>query len=277
MSIYYASFEQFGKVQNFLDELLRGGVSPDDLSVITCRVPEGLESSNEGTVGDATAFVGRDDDPIVDEILHPQGKDITDLTAAHESEVRGGISTSDRSRNVDSVDQSDDSQRLAENMMLEPPRHTPQSQHEHDDLALTLRTGFPTPVPTLDDVQDTETPMQDQMTGGIETIVVRDAGLIMGGGGLATAAFDVINPKHTHDSMALVAYLKDEGVQEEAAGDIRDAFDAGDIVVAVELVPGRVREDFIESVAERCGGRSFGMFDAPRFYDEGGEGRASAL
>jgi hypothetical protein len=258
MSTYFATFESLQAARKMLDELVRSGVRPDDVSLLTRQSSQAMEMSS---VGDATSFVGRSDDP--DQELIPERKNLSDLSTTVQGNI-GGIDTSDTATNVDSVDQADDSQSLSEDM-LEPPRMTTQSEHERDDLGLALLTGFPTTVPLLDDVKDSEGSRLDQLAEGLEVMSIPGSGTIIGGGALATAGMDAIGPAGSMDG--LMAFLKDEGVSERGARVYCDALARDQVLVAVNVPPGAVREGAIEEIAERWGAKQAGLVDAPRFHE----------
>ncbi|HWD37361.1 MAG TPA: hypothetical protein VG944_00810, partial [Fimbriimonas sp.] len=150
MSTYFATFADWNQAQAAVHELVNGGVSPDDLSLIICR--QSLGSSirgDQGSVGDATYFVGRQDDPVRSGPL-PKHPDVSELTTIEQSNV-SPIDTSDIATDVESIDQMDDSQEEAE-LQTRPRMGISQGEHEVDDLALTLVTGFPTTPPMTDEV-----------------------------------------------------------------------------------------------------------------------------
>ncbi|MEZ0324311.1 MAG: hypothetical protein ACAH95_00250 [Fimbriimonas sp.] len=260
MSTYFATFESLQSARNMLDELVRSGVRPDDVSLVTRQASEQVEPAS---VGDATAFVGREDDP--DQELLAERKNLSDLSNAVQGNI-SGIDTSDVATNVESVDQGDDSQSLSEDM-LEPPRMTTQSEHERDDLGLTRLTGFPTTVPMLDDIKDAEGARMDQMAEGLEMMSIPGAGTIVGGGALATAALDAIGP--TQSTEGLMAFLRDEGLSDDLARSYCEALGRNLVLVAVNVPVGAVREDAIEQIAERWGACDGGLVDAPRFHEGG--------
>jgi hypothetical protein len=262
MSTYFATFENLQSARSMLDELVRSGVRPDDVSLVTRQAVN--ESDRLSSVADATVFVGREDDP--DTELIPERKNLSDLSTAVQGNIMG-IDTSHIPTDVESVDQSDDSQSLAEDS-LEPPRMTTQSEHERDDIGLALLTGYPTTVPLLDDIKDGEGARMDQFTEGLETMSIPGSGTIIGGGALGTAGLDAISP--TGSTEGLMAFLRDEGVSDEAARNFCDALTQNQVLVAVNVPPGNVREGSIEEVAERWGARNGNLIDAPRFHEGGG-------
>ncbi|MFI5387827.1 MAG: hypothetical protein ACHQ50_17090, partial [Fimbriimonadales bacterium] len=111
MSTFYAAFPDSARAQQMVRCLLTDGINLDDISLVS-RGTVNIEGAAPPSTGDASFFVGRRDDPshgLVDERTPD-----ADFEAAEESPVGGGISTSDRSLDVDSVDQMDESQEIAE-------------------------------------------------------------------------------------------------------------------------------------------------------------------
>lgn len=275
MSTYYATFNEIRQARGFLDELVREGVSPDDISLIARRADANADSAAEMTervrsVGDATVFVGRSDDPRRDDLVPPSlaGADMTTLEMSNLNPV----DTSNSATDVDSVDQMDDSQEEMDKMTY-PRRSISQSEHERDDVSMATITGFPTSAPVIDDVIDADTPLQDQMADSFETIEVPGFGIVAGGGALATAALDFANPENPAGTDRLVDFLKDEGIPEPRAKDLCEAFDAGRAFVAVAVNPGDVNEQAVERIADRYQVADAQLYDAPRFYEGGAEMR----
>jgi hypothetical protein len=278
MSTFYATFQNVRSARTAVHELLRNGVNPDSVSLIANgegidpvdRVREGQMREEVHSVGDATAFVGRRDDPRQDG-PPPSPEDFTRYSTTVLDETASGIDTSDKLTNVDTVDQSDDSQELVDRDTF-TDGHISHSEHERDDINLALHTNYPTPIPVIEDnFDDAETRMQDQNDDSLDEIVVPGFGVVMGGGALATAALDFINPNGQHETDSLLAHLKDEGVPGERAKALRSAFEHGGAVVAVEIVPGEVDEEQVEATAGRHGAENAGLFDAPRYYQNGGQ------
>lgn len=278
MSTFYATFRNVKAARTAVHELLRNGVNPDSVSLIANEsgidLPDGIGQGHMRedvhSVGDATAFVGRKDDPRRDG-PPPSPEDYTRYSTTVLDETASGIDTSDSATNVDTVDQADDSQELVDRDTF-TDGHISHSEHERDDINLALHTGYPTPIPIIEDeVIDTETPMQDQNDDGLDSIVVPGFGVVMGGGALATAALDFINPNGHHETDSLIIHLRDEGVPGERAQELRKAFEQGGAVIAIEIVPGEVNEEQVETTTERHGAENAGLFDAPRFYQNGGK------
>lgn len=278
MSTFYATFRNVKSARTAVHELLRNGVNPDSLSLIANE--KGVDFVDRGqagrireevhSVGDATAFVGRRDDPRRDGPA-PGPEDYTRYSTTVLDETASGIDTSNKATDVDTVDQADDSQELVDRDTF-TDGHISHSEHDRDDVNLALHTGFPTPVPLLEESAiDTETAIQDQNDDSLDEIVVPGFGLVMGGGALATAALDFINPNGQHGTDSLIVHLRDEGVSGERANALRAAFDGGGAVIAVEIVPGETNEEQVEATAERHGAENSGLFDAPRFYQNGGQ------
>src|SRR5437870_5084001 len=111
MSTFYAAFPDSVNAQLMVRHLLNDGLELDDISLVT-RDETNIEASAPPSTGDASFFVGRDDDPSHDAV--DESSPGAEYEAAEVSQVGGGISTSDKGKNVDSVDQMDDSQSAAE-------------------------------------------------------------------------------------------------------------------------------------------------------------------
>lgn len=256
MSTFYAAFSESASAERMLQQLLADGVEIDDLSLVT---RDALSSaSSTGALGDASYFVGRDDDPVERRVDISRG---ADYEAAVESEIGGGIATDTVDRSADSVDQMDDSQATAEREFLEPRGEVSIASHEMDDLNRAVRTGFPTPVTPLDN--DFATPPSD-VDAGLAAIQVEGVGSVVGGGDLATAAFDWKGSNGTPDGASFLTYLQDEGVPPDAANELLDIFGNGGAVMAVALTP-KIDEEALASVAENHGAVTTGWFGAPRY------------
>jgi hypothetical protein len=255
MSTFFAAFPDSGKAQQMVRHLLNDGINLDDISLVT-RDEVNIEDGGAASNGDASFFVGRTDDPAHD--LVDESTPDADYEAAEISRIGGGISTSDSGQNVDSVDQMDDSQSAAEDETW-PREDTSNSRHELDDLDRAVRTGFPTPVTPLDNDVATDT----EPDRSFDPVPVPGVGVVIGGGDLATAAFDWGGNGKT-DSSAFLTYLQDEGVPPGPANELLSQFGNGGAVLAVALFP-EVNEDALEDVAERYGAVTSGWFGAPRY------------
>jgi len=259
MSTYYATFANHQQAKDALRELLRGGVRPDDASLLLPgdSVADTTDLSAGGTVGDASYLVGRSDDPAA-----PAFRDdpLVEMTTIEGSRING-IDTSDSAFTGDTVDQTDDSQDGAEDMLY-PRRGISQSVHELDDLALTVTTGLPTPIPEIDDIQDGDE-MQDQNEEGLEAFDVPGFGAVLGSGSLATAALGEGDLDHR-----LSAFLEDDGMPTAVIDELIVTLHKGEAVLAIVATPGEIDEPAVEEIAQRNGGTDLGLFDAPRYYDK---------
>lgn len=259
MSTYYATFADHQRAKDALRELLRGGVRPDDASLLLPgdSVADANDLTAYSSVGDATYRVGRADDPAA---TIDQDDPLDEMTTIAQSAV-SGIDTSNAAFTGDSIDQMDDSQSVAEDTLY-PYREISQSTHEKDDLAMAVTTGLPTPVPEIDDIKDGDE-MQDQNEEAMEALDVPGFGLALGNGALATAALGEgsIEPR-------LTDFFKDDGVPTAAADDLLAALREGQALLAVVATPGEIDEPTVEAIAARNGGTDRGLFDAPRYYDQ---------
>jgi hypothetical protein len=263
MSTFYASFPEPAKAQYVALTLLSEGIQPDDISVVAhangteaALVAEEIEPSE-----DATAFVGREDDPDQDSLI-PEVRDSTSYMVQREAATGGGIATSTPDDNVSRYEEMDDIE-AAESDMLDQPADRPHSRHEVDDLQLTMSTGFPTNVPVIDDFEPQRLPGESALTHGLEAIKVPGLGVVMGGGALATAALDLSDG--SADAKRLVSHLQDEGVPPQAAEGILEELQHGGAVLAVALVPGESDPDRLQELASRNGATKAEMYDAQRY------------
>src|SRR5204863_32666 len=105
---------------------------------------------------------------------------------------------------------------------------------ELDDLDRAVMTGFPTPVTPIDNDFPPESTDADR---SMEAIRVPGLGLVIGGGDLATAAFDWAGKNGEPDASSLLTYLQDEGVPPGTANELLSQFGNGGAILAVALVP----------------------------------------
>jgi hypothetical protein len=255
MSTFYATFPDPVQAQLVARLLLDDGIEQDDLSLLSPK-QSNIEAAAPPSTGDATFFVGAKDDPA--HALVNEDSPDADYEAVEVSKVGGGISTSNSDENVESVDQMEDSQSVAEDQIY-PRDDTSNSQHELDDLNRAVRTGFPTPVTPLD--TDSGAVPSDR---SLESIWVPGVGMVFGGGDFATAAFDWSGKGGDLDAPSFLTYLQDEGVPPAVANDLLSQYANGSAVLAVTLAP-PVNEEALDEVAERYGAIVTGSYGAPRF------------
>jgi hypothetical protein len=271
MSNFYATFQNAQDAQATLQELVRGGVRAEDLSLVIPTIdadarltqlnPTGLRESAT-SVGDATSFVGRPDDPRVDELPEADG-DYSKYTTLEASPI-SGVDTSNVETDVDSVDQMENSQEEAERMLY-PRNEESYGQHERDDADLAMLTGFSEAVPMEDDVHDTESVSQTQLDDALPTLMFPGFGVVIGSGDLATGVLDLIGPRGLSDPDSLVNYLRTEGLTLERAKQYRDACVRGEAMLAVAIAPGSVNEPLVELIAERHHARNAALVGVPRY------------
>src|SRR5262245_23743581 len=108
MSTYYATFADHQRAKDALRELLRGGVRPDDASLLLPgdTVSDAADLTAYASVGDASYRVGRADDPAD---TFAKDDPVDQMTTVAASAV-SGVDTSNAATTGDSVDQMDDSQ-----------------------------------------------------------------------------------------------------------------------------------------------------------------------
>jgi hypothetical protein len=182
-----------------------------------------------------------------------------------ESDEIGGPDTSDRTLDVDSIDQADDSQEMAEETIY--PKGMSHAAREDEDFRAEERTGFRAGPNAPDDPYDTETPLEDQNVNALEAISGPGQATVVGSGGLATAALELFASKGSEGVTAISRFMVESGVPRPDAEGYGDAVARGLAVIAVEIVPGRVDEEQVEAVIEEHGGRDGALFDGRRFNE----------
>jgi len=259
MSTFLASFSNLDLAKRYASELLMARVGPDDISVVSKEYGLASEMHN----ADSTTFVGRADDPDGNGRFGDNLTRTSAMTTTAESPI-AGIDTSNTDTDVDSVDQAEESQELAEDSLY-PDRGISYGEHESDTEALSVLTGFPTDVPVID-----KGLASLPLDLGLDVTTFVNSGTLIGGGALATLGLDLIRRKEVEGNQAVLEYLKGEGFGDEYAASFLQKFQSGESITAVEITPGRSPEMRIEQLAQECGATDGQLFDAPRFHEGAG-------
>lgn len=268
MSTYYATFHAGSDGFHVADGLLRAGVPPENISLIAdFHRSDPIAPSRTEHLGDASFFVGRSDDPA--RSTDADVRRLIGRVPRNEGDRIGGLDTSDIGTDVESVDQSDDSQEIAEESLY-PFRGVSYASREASDRQNEMKHNLPTKPDARDDVYDTETPLEDQNVAAFETLSVPGRGTVGGAGSLASAALELLSPDADHPSDQIYRFLIDDGVPRPVAEVYRAAIVAGDALLAVEITPGRTDERFVEEIVGRHHGDRTNLFDAHRFHERGG-------
>ncbi len=269
MSTFYATFNDPSKARLAVMALIDQGVPTDDISLvakgngITFGKSKTWDESADTPMADTSFFVKAPDDPVIDDLL-PEGGISEMKYAAKESPVGGGIDTSKLDDSIDSVDQSNDSQWLAEDAM-DPGVSPDQTDQELHDLDLAVTTGFPNKPVGMDNFPKSSVPNIEDAERSLETIDVPGFGVVIGGGPLATAVLDFGDGDATDDIPEMMKHFKEEGVPDEVAKSYLDCLDHGEAILAVGLVPGEVEPPLVEAVADQFGEANAATYDAPRY------------
>jgi len=268
MSTLYTTFLNTKSASAAVNELVQGGVRPEDISLVTKQSPNYPRNmpitETSGSVGDASYLVGRADDPQPLLDLRPPYERFSTI----EGSPIGGIDSSEISLDVDSVDQADESQELSEKMAY-PRDGISQSEHQRDDLGLAIETGFPTTIPTIDGLVDEQSQLSEDLQSQLETIIIPGFGYVMGGGDMATQALDFSQKDETGAIESLLSHLRSEGVPRWAAERYVQSLMNGGSIVAVNVTPGELDELAIEAIFDTHDGENTTLYDAPRFRQPG--------
>ena len=244
-------------------ELLEDFVMSDDISILAhesygdlhLRAP--FHPREVAPLSDATEFVNGKDDPEGDPSVEMTRARLTE-DYFEESPVGGGIATNTTDDDLsEDVSESDESQELAEDQNY--PRRS-QGTREVMDLRRAVATGFPTDVPKIDDFRPTHEPSEN-LDLSLESYIVPEFGVVMGGGELATAALTL----HGEGIELIRKELKEEGVPKSTADDLIFAFENGGAILAVALNRGGKEPIVMEDLAYRHGATISETFGAPRF------------
>lgn len=267
MSTFYAVFRDPGKGRLALRRLIEQGVPTDDLSLVAGsngrHLMNDLETAARAPGEDASAFVGRADDPIVDRPF-PSEPNPEDAYAIAEAPYGGGIDTSSLDDTAETIDQTTDPSSMAEDA-IERPEGMTEAKRELHDLDLAVTTGFPTGPPEIDDFAANSSPPIDDVERSLEVISVERLGVVVGSGAFATAALDYADENADDDEDAMMRHFREEGVPDDVAREYLDAIHSGAAVLAVGLIPGEVEPPLIEALADQLGAEAARTFDAPRF------------
>ena len=269
MSTFYAVFQDPAKARLAVMALLDQGVPTDDISLVARGSAAAFgkaptpEQTRRQPMADTTSFVNAPDDPVIDD-LTPEGSISEMKYAAIESPIGGGISTATPDDDVDSVDESDDSQRLAEDN-YEPGVSPSQMDQELHDLDLAVNTGFPNKPAGLDNFPKSSVPAIEDLERSLETIDVPGFGVVIGSGPLATAVLDYGDGDPSDDVPEMMKHFREEGVPDDLASSYIKQLDDGRAILAVGLVPGEVEPPLVEAVADQFGATDVNTFDAPRY------------
>jgi hypothetical protein len=269
MSTFYAVFQDPTKGRLAVMALLDQGVPTDDISLVAKGVaiafgkPASMEEAGNQPMADTTVFVQSPDDPVIDQLV-PEGVASETKYAARESDVGGGIETSTLDDSIDSVDQSNDSQWLAEDD-IDPGVTPDQADQELHDLDMAVETGYPSKPVGLDNFPTSSVPNIEDLERSLEMIDVPGFGVVIGGGPLATAVLDYGDGDTSDDVPEMMKHFREEGVPDELAKSYLDCLDKGQAILAVGLVPGEVEPPLVEAVADQFGASNAATFDAPRY------------
>lgn len=265
MSTFYAVFQEPAKARLAAMALINQGVPTDDISLVARgdetafgKPPLPDETASQ-PLADATDFVGRNDDPVIDNLIR-DGSPTASQYAVVESPYGGGISTSTSDSASPTVDESDDSQWLSES-----EDGTTEEEREFHDLNIASNTGFATTATARGLQGMPRSEPIDDIDRSFEAIDIPGFGVVMGTGALATAALDYGDGDPSDDVEVMMKHFTGEGVPQDAAKDYLQALDSGSALLAVGLVPGEVEAPLVEAVADQFGATQSATFDAPRF------------
>jgi len=256
----YATFKDPEIAVIFAKELRDGGYLMDDLSLLVHATYASTHPTSPhnhlNQLEDATAFVGRTDDPEGRPLYNMEKSPIPE-DYFRESQVGGGIATDRPDDDISAIEEADDSEDLAED---ETSWSRTEEVRDALDFGRLVITGFPTDVPLIDDFHQ-QPSASENIDNLLEAMEVPGFGVVMGGGGLATAA--LAQGREIHGHKPVLDYLQEEGVDPVAAMDMIKTFEDGGAVVEVSIGNGSVSQ--LEDFAEQLGAISTSTVSLPSY------------
>jgi hypothetical protein len=248
----YASFTNAELAERTVGALLEQGVSADDLSLIVYSNGQGQDPEHAVQMIDS----GEAGAPVLG-----QQRDQREGSYLYESQVGGGIETSERNDSVSSVDEMDNAQEAAEDMIYPESGASFGRQEGHDVMEATHRSFFNTTRPGDEGLGTGET-LRDDMTAveesELRSLMVPGVGLVLGGGALATNLIGVgiATERGGNPADSMSQYLIDEGVELEQARGLIEDFESQGAIVSISVPPGTVNGEAVMQVLESSGARN---------------------
>lgn len=259
MTTYFACFGSREETLEAAGALLQEGVQPEDLTVVVdeserldgrpafAAVDDSLILENdlliERTVDESSIDYARTTDPALEPAVDLVAEDRLPL---HESIIGGGISTATPDDSVSSVDEMDDSQAAAEEMLYRTGLRDSREREEERDPEEAVSTGIQDFAPDQELGSGIHGEAEGTGTGELAALLpaaVPGVGVVMGDGFLATSLLDAANEA---GGRGLVPLLVDQGLPEDEAVRYAAAVASGGGLVAVSLDVGNVEQAVVQ-------------------------------
>ena len=248
----YASFTDAELAERTVGALLEQGVSADDLSLIVYSNGQGQDPEHAVQMVDS----GEAGAPMLG-----QERDQREGSFLYESQVGGGIETSERNDSVSSVDEMDNAQEAAEDMIYPESGASFSRQEGHDVMEATHHSFFNTTRPG-DAGLGTGEVLGEDMTvveeDELRSMIVPGVGLVLGGGALATNLIGVgiATERGGSPAESMSQYLIDEGVALDQARGLSEDFEGRGAILSISVPPGTVDGEAVMRVLESTGARN---------------------
>lgn len=262
----FGSYTDAERAKILVGALLEAGVAPEDMSVVihtngSPAIEDGPRHLEESEAGMAMVDSGEAQVPqFGHERIQTEGSYI------YESKIGGGISTDTPDDSVSGVQDMDDGQEVAEEMIY-PASAQSYSSQERFDVAQGADTPFfntTDPGPESLGLEDTGEDQAGFADFGLTSLIVPAIGLVLGDGALATEAMGagLASEKGGTSAATLQDYLQDQNVPRDIAFMLAKDFEEGGAVVAIAAPPGAADSQLIQDVLERNGANNVMMIEA---------------
>lgn len=252
---FYASFPDEEHAEIAIGGLLDAGIAAEDLSAVIYRnnaadVP--LQDSGAGL-----SLVGSGETAI--DFATPQAEQ-KEGSYRYESQIGGGISTSNPDDAVSGIEEMDDASAVAEDMIYPASGASYSSQEGHDVIEGAVTGFFDTTKPedsalygNREEQAHANTDLVEE--SDLDSLMVPGLGLVLGGGALATQVIGagVATEAGGRPAASIAEYLKDLNVPIDETYKLAQDFEKGGAIVSVVLPIGEVQQEEIEDFLTRSG------------------------
>lgn len=234
----FASYQDPSRAEVVVGALLEAGVAPEDLSLLV-HDPEGSPQVRNELAPTLRPLLLVDAGQPSTKMIGYEDKE-TFGSDVFEAPAGGGIDTSNSDDAIDTIDQSDRSQELAEDMIY-PLNERPYSDNEARDVAEGAKGFFnttrPEGQPFAQSKTATSVPFEED---ALSPLHVPGVGYVLGGGSLSTEIIGagLATEQGGNPAASLAEYLLDQGVTREEALELTADFASGGAIVSVASPPG---------------------------------------
>lgn len=281
MPNYLAAFANAHEAESAAGELLDGGVSVDGISLIVGdEYASRILSLDENTAplyleNDLTASPAGDDSVDVTNVRDPMTtpsyvKSVqSDFFESpepilHESPIGGGISTATPDDSVSGIEEMDDGQAVAEDLLYPGG---PVDSRELEMADIDSDPEFVSSTGMIDStlgkksggaIMGPELGTAAGALAALNAFDIPDVGVVFGEGDLATSVADA---GETPVAGGILGYLEQAGVPQEFALRCTASFERGGAILEVRAPAGDLEEEDVQTILTRNGAREIRALD----------------